>query len=83
VAAANPDAPFVEIKGTEEAGKAAYAYRVSNVRDDVPVGGATQLRTGQLQVRVRVPPIATQLRQWRHWWRHHRGDPKKLKIGNA
>jgi hypothetical protein len=41
VAAANPDAPFVEIKGTEEAGKAAYAYRVSNVRDDVPVGGAT------------------------------------------
>lgn len=50
VAAANPDAPFVEIRGTERAGSdstgsdgnsAAYAYRVMNVQDALPVGGGT------------------------------------------
>ncbi|MFM1822478.1 MAG: Cytochrome c biosis protein Ccs1 [Planctomycetota bacterium] len=46
VAAANPDAPFVEIKGSEMKGSATdgtapYAYRVVNVRDGVPVAGRT------------------------------------------
>lgn len=41
VAAANPDAPFVEINGSGVEGKAAYAYRVVNVRDDVPIGNAS------------------------------------------
>ncbi len=41
VAAANPEAPFVEIAGTGGEGKADYAYRVMNVRDDVPVAGTT------------------------------------------
>jgi hypothetical protein len=39
VASSNPDAPFVEIKGTERDGKAAYAYRVITVRDRLPVAG--------------------------------------------
>lgn len=39
VASANPDAPFVEIKGTERDGAAAYAYRVITVRDRLPVAG--------------------------------------------
>ena len=41
VAAANPDAPFVEIKGSEVDGKAPYAYRVVNVQDAVPVAGGS------------------------------------------
>jgi hypothetical protein len=51
VAAVNAEAPFVEIKGTEEAGKAAYAYRVSNVRDDVPIG-AGRVSVAILEVRT-------------------------------
>ena len=39
VAAANPNAPFVEIKGSEIDGKAAYAYRVVNVQDNIPISG--------------------------------------------
>ena len=41
VTAANPDAPFIEIKGSETDGGAPYAYRVVNVRDGVPVAGRT------------------------------------------
>jgi len=41
VAAANPDVPFVEIKGSESDGKASYAYRVINVQDGLPIGGRT------------------------------------------
>ena len=39
VAAVNPNAPFVEIKGSEIDGKAAYAYRVVNVQDNIPISG--------------------------------------------
>jgi hypothetical protein len=52
VAAVNPEAPFVEIKGTEDAGKAAYAYRVANVRDDVPIGSG---RVSVAILEVRTP----------------------------
>ena len=41
VAAANPDAPFVEIAGSAPEGGAPYAYRVANVQDEVPVAGTT------------------------------------------
>ena len=41
VAAAKPDAPFVEIKGSESDGKAPYAYRVVTVQDALPIGGST------------------------------------------
>jgi hypothetical protein len=51
VAAANPEAPFVEIAGTESEGKAAYAYRVMNVQDDVPVAG-TKVSLAILEVRT-------------------------------
>ena len=50
-AAIDPDAPFVEIKGSESDGQAPYAYRVVSVRDDLPIAGQVvsvaivQLRT--------------------------------------
>jgi len=59
VAAANPDAPFVEIKGTEEDGKAAYAYRVMNVRDNVPIGSAS--------VSVAILEVRTPKGLFRRW----------------
>jgi len=59
VAAANPDAPFVEIKGTEEDGKAAYAYRVMNVRDNVPIGSTT--------VSVAILEVRTPRGLFRRW----------------
>ncbi|MFM7260565.1 MAG: hypothetical protein ACKO3W_08175, partial [bacterium] len=59
VAAANSDAPFVEIKGTEEGGKAAYAYRVSNVRDNVPIGSTT--------VSVAILEVRTPKGLFRRW----------------
>ncbi|MFZ9914594.1 MAG: hypothetical protein ACO3IB_04570 [Phycisphaerales bacterium] len=52
VAAANPDAPFVEIKGSAPEGGAPYAYRVINVRNDVPVGGG---KVSLAIVEVRTP----------------------------
>ena len=51
VAAANPDAPFVEIAGSGGEGIANYAYRVMNVRDDVPVAG-TSVSLAILEVRT-------------------------------
>jgi hypothetical protein len=50
VAAANPEAPFIEIKGSGQ-GRADYAYRVMNVRDGVPVAG-TRVSLAILEVRT-------------------------------
>ena len=50
VAAANPEAPFIEIKGSGQ-GRADYAYRVVNVRDGVPVAG-TRVSLAMLEVRT-------------------------------
>ena len=41
IAAGNPDAPFVSIAGSGVDGKPPYAYRVVNVRDEVPIAGRT------------------------------------------
>jgi hypothetical protein len=59
VAAANPEAPFVEIRGSEVDGRAAYAYRVVNVRDDVPVGGRS--------VSLAIVELRTPLGIFRRW----------------
>ena len=59
VAAANPDAPFVEIKGSESEGGVSYAYRVVNLQDGLPVGGTT--------VAVAIVELRTPKGLFRRW----------------
>jgi hypothetical protein len=62
VAAASPDAPFVEIKTPDDAaggGQAPYAYRVVNVSDNLPVAGRT--------VSVAILEIRTPKGIFRRW----------------
>ena len=63
VAAANPDAPFVEIKipgdGAGGVGGAPYAYRVINVSDNLPVAGRT--------VSVAIVELRTPKGLFRRW----------------
>jgi len=59
VAAANPDVPFVEIKGSESDGKASYAYRVINVQDGIPIAGRT--------VAIAIIELRTPKGMFRRW----------------
>lgn len=59
VASAKPDAPFVEIKGSEVDGKAPYAYRVFNVQDSLPIAGGT--------VAVAIVELRTPKGLFRRW----------------